>query len=419
MSLKKTTAGARGENVRSDCFVEIGWRSRGNREIIIESKVTSMYGTALREQLNALSSHFSVANAKIRLEDKGAVPYVVAARFEAAVRRTHAQAQEYVIPSRHKRQPSTKDRARRSRLYLPGNEPKFFLNAALHAPDGVILDLEDSVPPDEKDAARILVRNALCAANFRQCEVSVRINQGPLGIEDLRVVAPHQVQVVYIPKVETAQQVSDVEAVLHESDKKIGRGWRTLVIPIVESALGIVRAYEIASSSDRVCALAIGLEDYTADIGVPRTIEGRESLYARLAVVNAAKAAGVQALDSVFSDVTAVEELVRSTAESRALGFDGKGCIHPRQIRIIHEAFLPSEDEIKRAEDIVVAYDLARREGKSVVALGSKMIDAPVVKWAHMIIAAAVASGKLSKQWRQNYVLPEQQATSANETSEA
>jgi citrate lyase subunit beta/citryl-CoA lyase len=419
MSLTKTAAGARGDNVRSDCFVEIDWRSRGNREIIIESKVATLYGRSLKKLLGGMSSHFNVLRARIRLEDKGALPYVVAARFEAAVRRHHAQTQDYVVSSKHKRQPSAKDRTRRSRLYLPGNEPKFFLNAALHAPDCIILDLEDSVPPEEKDAARILVRNALRSADFRQCEVSVRINQGPLGIEDLKMTAAHHVQVVYVPKVETAQQVRDVEAFLDESDKRIGGRWRTLIIPIIESARGIVHAYEIASSSDRVCALAIGLEDYTADIGVPRTIEGRESLFARSAVVNAAKAAGVQALDSVFSDVTAMEDLARSTAESRALGFDGRGCIHPRQIRVIHEAFVPSDEEIRRAADIVVAHDLARREGKGVVALGSKMIDAPVVKRALKVIAGAVASGKLRKHWRRNYALPERQTSSTSETAEA
>jgi len=419
MSVSRTCAGTKGDNIRSDCYVEIDWKSRGTREIIIESKVAAMYGASLKQLLNNLSSHFSVRHGRIHLEDKGAVPYVVAARFEAAVQRKNGQVEEYLVPRKCKRQPSSKDRTRRSRLYLPGNEPKFFLNAALHGPDCIILDLEDSVSPEEKDAARILVRNALCAADFRQCEVSVRINQGPLGLEDLSLVATHDVQIVYVPKVETAQQVRDVEAVLEESEKMASRPWRTLIIPIVESALGIVHAYEIASSSDRVCALTIGLEDYTADLGVPRTIEGRESYFARSAVVNAAKAAGVQALDSVFSDVTALEELARSTAESRALGFDGRGCIHPRQIRVIHEAFLPSDEEIKKAVDIVVAYDLARQEGKGVVALGSKMIDAPIVKRALRIIQTAVTSGKLKKQWRRSYTLPEKSTGSQQETVEA
>jgi citrate lyase subunit beta/citryl-CoA lyase len=419
MSVRKTSAGAQGEAVRSDCHIEIDWKPDGKREIVIESKVAAMYGVSLRTLLNSLSSHFGVLHAKIRLEDKGAVPYVVAARFETAVQRRGDEAEEYLFPCKHKRQSSPKDRSRRTRLYLPGNEPKFFLNAALHGPDCIILDLEDSVSPEEKDAARILVRNALCAADFKQSEVSVRINQGPLGMEDLKMVAAHDVQVIYIPKVESSQQVRDVEAALHESEKKTGRKFRTLIVPIVESALGVVRAFEIASSSDRVCALAIGLEDYTADIGVPRTFAGRESLFARSAVVNAAKAAGVQALDSVFSDVTAMEELARSTAESRSLGFDGRGCIHPRQIRVIHEAFLPSEEEVRKAADIVVAYDLARKNGKGVVALGSKMIDPPVVKRAQQIVQVAIARGTLAKQWRRTYTAPKQTTSESNESTEA
>jgi citrate lyase subunit beta/citryl-CoA lyase len=189
MSLRKTFAGTKGDNIRSDCYVEMDWKSRGNRDIVIESKVASMYGASLMQLLNTLSSHFNVLHAGIVLEDKGAVPYVVAARFEAAVQRSTGQVHEYLVAPKYKRQPSPKERSRRTRLYLPGNEPKFFLNAALHGPDCIILDLEDSVSPEEKDAARILVRNALCVADFKQCEVSVRINQGLLGLDDLKVVA--------------------------------------------------------------------------------------------------------------------------------------------------------------------------------------------------------------------------------------
>jgi citrate lyase subunit beta/citryl-CoA lyase len=419
MGLTKTSAGTRGDTVRSDCYVHIDWKSRGGLETVIESKVASMYGASLKKLLTTLASHFGIPSAKIRLEDKGAVPFVVAARVEAAVRRHDEHVEEYRLPQTHKRKPSSKGRIRRTRLYLPGNEPKYFLNAALHRPDCIILDLEDSVSPEEKDAARMLVRNALCAVDFGQCEVSVRINQGSLGLADLRMVAAHNVQVVYVPKVETAQQVIDVEAVLDESEKLMDHPWRTLIVPIVESALGVVHAFEIASSSDRVCALSIGLEDYTADIGVARTLEGRESYFARSTVVNAAKAAGIQALDSVFSDVTAMDELTRSTSESRAIGFDGRGCIHPRQIPVIHSAFLPSEEEIKKAAEIVFAYNLARKSGKGVVALGSKMIDAPVVKRALGIIQAAIASGMLKKQWRRTYKLTAKQTHSSFESTEA
>jgi citrate lyase subunit beta/citryl-CoA lyase len=162
----------------------------------------------------------------------------------------------------------------------------------------------------------------------------------------------------------------------------------------------VVRAYPIASATDTVCALGIGLEDYTADIGAQRTNEGRESHHARCAVVNAARAAGVQPIDSVFSDVQDMESLKASCLEAKALGFDGKGCIHPRQIKVIHDAFAPTPAEIDKAKKIVLAYEQAEREGKGVVALGTKMIDPPVVKRALKTVNLAITMGLLKKDWR-------------------
>lgn len=170
-------------------------------------------------------------------------------------------------------------------------------------------------------------------------------------------------------------------------------------MPIIESALGVVTSYEIAIASDKVCALAVGLEDYTADLGVERTNEGKESFYARSAIVNAAKAAGVQAIDTVFSDVDDTEGLRQSVVEAKSLGFEGKGCIHPRQIKVVHEEFAPTEIEIEKAKKIVLAFEEAKQKGIGVVALGNKMIDAPVVKRAQHTIELAVLNGLLNKNW--------------------
>jgi citrate lyase subunit beta/citryl-CoA lyase len=164
-----------------------------------------------------------------------------------------------------------------------------------------------------------------------------------------------------------------------------------LLMPIVESALGAIRAYEIATASPNICALTIGLEDYTADICTERTNEGRESFWARSQVVNAARAAGVQPIDTVFSDVSDMEALRQSVLEAKALGFDGKGCIHPRQIAVIHEAFTPSEKELDKARRIVAAFEEAQAKGLGAVSLGSKMIDAPVVKRAQRVVKLAEA----------------------------
>jgi len=293
-----------------------------------------------------------------------------------------------------------RDRMRRSRLYLPGNEPKFFINVACHKPDAIILDLEDSVAAFEKDAARIVVRNALRSVDFGSAERMVRINQLPLGLEDLDWIIPHNVHVVLIPKCESGEQVRAVDDRITQIATREGLEHPIFLMPIMESALGAIQAYEVASASKNVVALAVGLEDYTADIGTERTLEGRESFWARSQVVNAARAAGVQPIDTVFSDVADEEGLQASVLEAKALGFEGKGCIHPRQIAVVHEAFAPSDGEVQKATRIVRAFEEAQAAGLGVVSLGTKMIDPPVVKRALRTVRLAERSGKLATGWR-------------------
>ena len=161
------------------------------------------------------------------------------------------------------------------------------------------------------------------------------------------------------------------------------------IMPILESALGIENASAIAGASPNVAAITIGLEDYTADLGVAKTPEGRESLFARSRLVNAAHASGVQAIDSVFGDVADMNGLKVWGENSRALGFEGMGCIHPAQIPVIHAAFAPSKIEIEKAQKIVAAYEEAQKHGLGVVSLGSKMIDQPVVNRALKLVERA------------------------------
>ena len=400
--INKASAGKRGETVRSDCYIEIVKRNSGDLKIEFQSKVKSLYGNSIIEQIEEMCKFFHLKHGKIIVEDNGALPFVISARFEAAYKRLFPdEKKEFLLPMlRKNRYSTTKDKPRRSRLYLPGNEPKFFLNAGLHKPDGIILDLEDSVAPSEKDAARILVRNALRSVNFYGCERMVRINQGQKGIEDLKYIIPHNVNVVLIPKCELAEQV--VEIILEVRRLRVEHRIKNevYIMPIIESAKGIIHAYEITSASPNVCALAIGLEDYTADIGTQRTPEGKESFFARSMIVNAAKAAGVQAIDTVFSDVTNMEGLKESVIEAKSLGFEGKGCIHPRQISVVHEAFAPTPDEINKAKKIVLSFEDAEKKGLGVVALGSKMIDAPIVKRAQKTIELALINNLLNENWR-------------------
>ncbi len=369
-------------------------RDSGGIEISLESRVAPYYGSAILEQARQVLDELDIKHARLTIHDEGALPFVIAARIEAAVRRAGMALGKKSLPAQHPLPaPSQKDRLRRSRLYLPGSEPKYYINAALHSPDAVILDLEDSVHRDEKDAARFLVRNTLRAVDFGPCERMVRINQLPLGLEDLAEIVGESPDLILIPKVEDPRQVAEVDRMIGEMKSRHGIIRSIWIMPILESALGIENAFAVAASSENVAALTIGLEDYTADLGVAKTPEGRESAYARARVVNAARAAGVQAIDSVFSDVADMEALRRWGEASRALGFEGMGCIHPGQVRVVHEAFAPSAAEIEKAQKIVAAFEEAQQKGLAVVSLGSKMIDPPVVQRALKLVDRARAMG--------------------------
>lgn len=400
--LNKTSAGKRGTDVRSDCYIEIEFKILGGIKVDLKSKVEVMYGDSIRQQIVEMCAYFEIKHASVLIEDYGALPFVIAARFESALRRFNPSlSKQYLLPFNAKNKYKTvKEKLRRSRLYLPGNEPKFFLNAGLHKPDGVILDLEDSVAPAEKDSARLIVRNALRAVNFYGCERMVRINQLPHGLEDLKYIVPHNVHVILIPKCESADQIIQIEKEVNRlmEDYKVKN--KIFFMPIIESALGVMKAYEIATASKQNCALAIGLEDYTADIGTQRTNEGKESIFARSILINAAKAAGIQAIDTVFSDINDMDALRSSAIEAKALGFEGKGCIHPRQVQVVHEAFAPTTEEIEKAKKIVLAFEEAEKKGLGVVSLGSKMIDAPVVKRALRTIDIAILYNILNKNWK-------------------
>ena len=385
MSARRGAAGRRGSEVRSDAWIEVELREAGGIELALRSRVDAYYGESIRRQVREGLARCGVEHARVELEDQGALPFVLDARLEAAARRAGARiVDERGFPARA---PAPRERLRRSRLYLPGNEPKFMVNAALYGPDAIILDLEDSVHPDAKDAARLLVRHALGTLDFGEAERTVRINQLPLGIEDLAAILPARPDLILVPKVESREQIAAVDRAL--------AGTEVWLMPILESALGIERAFEIAGSSPRIVALTLGVEDYAADLGVPRTAEGDESDWARRRVVNAARAAGVQPIDSVYSDVEDLAGLARWGARSRALGFVGMGCLHPRQIPAVHAAYAPTEAQVERALRIVAAYEQAQAAGLGVVSLGSKMIDPPVVRQALRLVDEARRAGRI------------------------
>ncbi len=404
MNNTKTTASAGniGDRVRSDCRVTLELQDKGGIQLDIKSKVSSLYGKAIYELCIDAMSFFGIKNAKLSIIDKGALPFVMMARIEHAVKQLIDTNKE-LLPEmlQENTTVSQKEQFRFSRLYLPGNTPSMMINAGIHQPNGIILDLEDAVAHDKKKEAAFLIRNALRAVNFYGAERMVRINQLPRGLEDLKYVVPHHVNLILIPKCESAEQIALVENEINKIKADKGVDYPIYYMPIIESALGVEKAYEIASASPNVVALAIGLEDFTADLGVRRTKEGKESLYARTRLVNACKAAKVQAIDSVFSDVADMEGLAENVKQSKSLGFEGMGCIHPRQISVIHQNFAPEQAEIERAKKIKLAFEDAKSKGLGVVSIGTKMIDAPVVKRAETTINLAVNLGLLDKDWIQ------------------
>ncbi|MEX0986932.1 MAG: aldolase/citrate lyase family protein [Bacteroidales bacterium] len=387
---KTGVAGNAGDGIRSDCRVTITLTDRSGIQTEIQSKVASMYGDSMHKLVNEIIRYYDIHDAEVMIEDSGALPHVIAARLEAAIKQVSNSRKEFLLPFVVPDLPqSHRERFRMSRLYIPGNNPAMMINAGIHEPDGIILDLEDSVAPEKKFEARILVRNVLRNINFYGAERMVRINQLPLGLEDAAVVVPHFTDLLLIPKCEEVWQIREVEKVIESTLESAGSEREVYLMPIIESALGVENAFQLATASGRVAAVAVGLEDLTADLGVSRTAGGKETFYARSRIVNACKAAGIQPIDSVYSDVGNPEGLLENVKESSALGFEGMGCIHPGQIKVIHEGFKPSEAEVERAREVKDAFDEARKKGMAVVALGSKMIDAPVVARAERTLLLA------------------------------
>ncbi len=368
-----------GNEGASDCRISGELRTSGGRQIALRSKVKALFGKQILEQVHRHLDRFEIENIELDIVDEGALDWVLAARLDACL----TDLSDTMLPPAMDAPAAIETeraRPRRSRLYLPGNSPKLMLNAGVHMPDGIILDLEDAVAPAKKREARFLVRHALLAHDFLGAERMVRINQLPQGLEDLNYCIPYYANLILIPKCESGDQVKQVDEEMHRIMDESATDRDVWLMPIIESALGVVKAFEIASACPSVAAMAIGLEDYTADLGTGRSREAWESFYARSAVVNAAKAAGIQAIDSVFSDVTDMEALAENIRVSKGLGFDGMGCIHPRQIDVIHEGYAPGQKEIDKALAICGAFMEAEKKGLGVVSLGSKMIDAPVVK---------------------------------------
>ena len=234
---------------------------------------------------------------------------------------------------------------RRTMLYVPGNNAGMMKDAHIYRSDSVMFDLEDSVSLTEKDTARFLVFNALTTLDYGGIETVVRINglDTPFGREDIKAMVRARPNVIRLPKTETAQDVLDVEKLIEEEEKAAGMEVGTIqMMAAIEGPLGVLNAYEIATASKRLIGIALGAEDFVTSMKTTRSPEGIEILFARSQIVAAARAAGIYALDTVYSDVNNEEGFINEVKLIKQLGFDGKSVISPRQIHPVHEVFCPS-----------------------------------------------------------------------------
>ncbi|MCM1005293.1 MAG: citrate (pro-3S)-lyase subunit beta [Prevotella sp.] len=292
------------------------------------------------------------------------------------------------------------ERLRRTMMFVPGNNPGMMADAHIYGPDSIMLDLEDSVTMAEKDTARLLVYNALKSVDYGDTEMVVRINplSTPYGKKDIEAVVKAGVHVIRMPKTETAEEVVEVEREIERVEKELGCVGRTKIMAAIESALGVVNAYAIAVASKRMMGIALGAEDYCANLKTQRTPGGDELLLARETIVVAARAAGIDALDTVYSNLNDMETFRKEVELIHRLGFDGKSIINPRQIEVVNSVFAPTEKAIEKARTILAAIKEAEKKGSGVIAVNGKMVDRPVVIRAQRTIDLAIASGILSPE---------------------
>lgn len=287
-------------------------------------------------------------------------------------------------------------RLRRSMLFVPGNNPGMVKDAYIYGSDSIMFDLEDSVSLAEKDGARQLLYYALKTISYGSKEIVVRINglDSAYGKDDLEAMVRAGVDVIRLPKTDSADDILACEAEITRIEKMAGREpGSTKMMAAIESAKGILNAPEIARASKRLVAIAIGAEDYVTDLKTNRSPEGTELFMGRSMLVLAARAAGIDAIDTVYSDVNNEEGLLKETELIKQLGFDGKSVINPRQIKVIHKVFTPTEKEVEKARDVMEAIAEAHAKGSGVIALNGKMIDKPIVERARRVLSLAENMG--------------------------
>ena len=281
---------------------------------------------------------------------------------------------------------------RRSMLYIPGNNPAMIQQGGVYGADSILLDLEDAVALNQKDAARTVVRNMIKVVDFYDAEVCVRVNHlsTPFGLADLEEIVPLQPSAIRYPKTESPEEVAELLKIIERIEDKHGLPHNKMTLhAMIETAMGVQNVFNIASMFSRVDAITIGGQDLTADMNIVYTPDGVGIDFARKRIVMAAKASHIDVIDTVFPDVNDEEGLRRETEYAKKIGFTGKAVINPRQIDIIHDVFTPTEEEIRKAYHIVKEFKMNTAAGVGVFAIDGKMVDAPVVSRAEYILKLA------------------------------
>ena len=298
-----------------------------------------------------------------------------------------------------------KDRLRRTMMFVPGNNPAMIKDAGIYGADSIMLDLEDSVSLTEKDAARMLVYEAIKTVDFGGSEIVVRVNgqDTPFYDEDVRAMVKAGVDVIRLPKTESAAMIQKlVKDIEHWEDKYGIEKGSIGVMAAIESAKGVLNAPEIATATPLMMGLAVSGEDYTADMHTHRYPDGRELEFARNMVLQAARAADVYAFDTVFSNMKDTEGFYRKTNYIHELGYDGKSLVNPRQIEMVNKVFNPTKEEIEQAKNVQNAIREAKAKGSGVISLNGKMVDKPVVEKATRVLETAKASNLIDEEG--NYI---------------
>ncbi|HDR0619023.1 citrate (pro-3S)-lyase subunit beta [Pasteurella multocida] len=281
---------------------------------------------------------------------------------------------------------------RRSMLFVPGSNAAMLSNSFIYQPDAIMFDLEDAVALKEKDSARLLVAHALQHPLYQEMETIVRINplESEFGLLDLNAVVRAGVDIVRMPKTERAEEVIALDQAITEIEQACGREvGSTKILAAIESALGITQANHIATASSRLIGIALGAEDYVRSLKTERSADGIELLFARCSILQAARATGIQAFDTVYSNVDDEAGFLQEAGLIKQLGFDGKSLINPRQIELLHHLFSPTQKEVDHANKIIVAAQVAEQQGLGVVSLNGKMIDAPIIERAKLVLQRA------------------------------